>query len=187
MSSLNFDESDIGLVLAAVRFSAEKHRDDRRKGEEETPYINHPIEVAETLWRVGRVRDIDVIVAAILHDTIEDTDATPDEIESRFGPAVSELVQEVSDDTKLPNEERKRLQIETAPHKSTGAKQIKLADKISNVQAITDFPPANWKPERKRAYLDWAGQVVNGLRGVNAPLEKYFDEVLQVARERLAT
>jgi guanosine-3',5'-bis(diphosphate) 3'-pyrophosphohydrolase len=187
MRKSKFDDSQIGLMLAAMRFSAEKHRDDRRKGEEETPYINHPIEVAETLWRVGQVRDIDVIVAAILHDTIEDTDATPDEIESTFGPAVSELVQEVSDDTKLRKEERKRLQIETAPHKSPGAKLIKLADKISNVQAITNFPPANWEPERKRAYLDWADQVVNGLRGVNAPLEGYFDEVLQVARERLVT
>jgi len=131
---MNFKEEDLSLLLKAVKFSADKHKTQRRKGAEGSPYINHPIDVAETLWKLGGVRDLSVIVAAILHDTVEDTDTTLSEIEEYFGPVVRSLVQEVTDDKTLPKPERKRLQIEHAPHLSTGAKRIKLADKISNIK-----------------------------------------------------
>jgi (p)ppGpp synthase/HD superfamily hydrolase len=180
-----FDEEDISLLLRATKFSAEKHKSQRRKGAEGSPYINHPITVAETLWTVGGIRKIEVIVAAILHDTVEDTETTADEIEEHFGPAVRSLVEEVTDDKGLPKAERKRLQIEHAPHLSTGAKQIKLADKISNINDVAFAPPADWPHQRRVDYLTWAEKVVSGLRGCSKPMEELFDQTLKQARLRL--
>jgi GTP diphosphokinase / guanosine-3',5'-bis(diphosphate) 3'-diphosphatase len=178
-------ESDISALFKALQFSAEKHRHQRRKDKEASPYINHPIDVAATLWKVGKIRDSNVLTAAVLHDTIEDTNTTPEDIEGLFGDKVRSLVVEVTDDKTLPKEVRKRLQVETASHKSAGAKLIKLADKICNVQDISHAPPANWSLERRREYLDWAEKVVHGLRGTNSFLEKRFDEVLLEGRKNL--
>ncbi len=178
-------EDITGRILEAVRFSAEKHRDQRRKGNARLPYINHPVEVAERLWNDGGVRDPDVIVAALLHDTLEDTETAPEEIRRLFGDAVLSLVQEVTDDKRLPKQERKRLQIEHAHCMPARAKQIKLADKYCNVRDIARDPPADWSLERKQEYLLWAEQVVDGLRGTNPVLEKQFDELLAEARENL--
>ena len=181
----DFKQNDVSLLLKAVKFSAEKHKTQRRKGAEGSPYINHPIDVAEMLWNAGSVRDIQVIVAAILHDTVEDTQTTPSEIEEHFGPEVRSLVQEVTDDKSLPKPERKRLQIEHAPHLSTGAKQIKLADKISNIHDVGFAPPADWPYQRRVDYLTWADRVVNGLRGCNEGLEQLFDKTISRARSQL--
>ena len=137
------------------------------------------------LVRVGRVDDLDVIVAAILHDTIEDTDTKAEEIENQFGSRVLSFVLEVTDDKNLPKATRKQLQVETAPHKSHGAKLIKLADKISNLQDITHSPPANWPLQRKLEYVDWADRVVAGLRGANPQLEARYDQVVKEARDKL--
>ena len=175
---------DSQVILAALRFSAEKHRHQRRK-DNASPYINHPIDVAEMLLRVGRVQDLDVIVAAILHDTIEETDTKPGEIERMFGPRVLSLVLEVTDDKSLPSKVRKQLQVDHAPHKSDGAKQIKLADKISNLYDIIHIPPANWSQQRKLEYIDWSERVVAGLRGANPELEHLYDETLAEARRIL--
>jgi len=182
---LTSDPDNISLILRALRFSALKHRDQRRKGADASPYINHPIEVAETLWSVGGVRDAAVIAAAILHDTVEDTDTTPAEIEEKFGQAVRAFVSEVTDDRTLPKPERKQRQVEHAPHLSIGAKQIKLADKISNVNDIAVAPP-NWPAERKSEYLSWAESVVAGLRGCNPRLEELFDETVRRARAQIS-
>jgi (p)ppGpp synthase/HD superfamily hydrolase len=182
---MSTDEKQISLLLTAIKFSADKHRNQRRKGFDAAPYINHPIDVADILWRIGSVRDIDTIVAAILHDTLEDTDATPSEIEALFGKEVLNLVEEVSDDKTLPKEERKRLQVAHAHHKSTAAKLIKLADKISNINDIGISPPKEWSLERRLSYLDWADNVVLGLRGVNRALEKHYDEAIRHTRRRL--
>jgi guanosine-3',5'-bis(diphosphate) 3'-pyrophosphohydrolase len=179
------DKKQISLLLTAIKFSADKHRNQRRKGADATPYINHPIDVADILWRIGSVRDIDTIVAAILHDTLEDTDATPNEIEALFGQKVLSLVQEVSDDKTLPKEERKRLQVVNAHHKSAAAKQIKLADKISNINDIGNSPPQGWSHERRLNYLDWSDDVVLGLRGVNQALEEHYDAAIRHTRKRL--
>lgn len=182
---MNFKEEDLSLVLKAVKFSADKHKTQRRKGAEGSPYINHPIDVAETLWNLGGVRDISVIVAAILHDTVEDTETTLSEIEEDFGPVVRSIVQEVTDDKTLPKPERKRLQIEHAPHLSSGAKQIKLADKISNISDVAFAPPAHWPHQRRVDYLTWADKVVSGLRGCNKQMEELFDKTMSRARAQL--
>ncbi|MEX2205261.1 MAG: HD domain-containing protein [Myxococcota bacterium] len=164
-------------LLAALRFAAEKHRSQKRKGTDASPYINHPIEVAELLARVGGVRDVELLAAAILHDTIEDTETTPDELEAAFGARVCCLVAEVTDDKSLPKAERKKLQEEHAPQLSRDAKQLKLGDKISNVREIGAAPPADWSLERRREYIAWARSVVDGCRGANAALERHFDSI----------
>jgi len=178
------DEST-GLILSALQFSAEKHKNQRRKGANASPYINHLIQVAEILWTVGNVRDVTLLVASILHDTIEDTDATPDEIGAQFGEDVLALVLEVTDDRSLPQKERKQLQVETAPHKTRKAKLLKIADKISNVQDIITSPPRDWSLERKQEYLLWTESVVAGLRGVNENLEGYYDDLLSKGKQLL--
>jgi len=164
-----------GELLRTVHFAARKHRDHRRKDSEASPYINHPIQVAERLVSVGGVQDLALVQAALLHDTLEDTDTTPDELEREFGRPVRLLVEEVTDDKRLPKEERKRRQIEHSAELSAGAKQIKLADKICNVEDITHRPPKDWSLERRTEYLDWSRRVVEGCRGVNAALERAFD------------
>src|SRR5581483_772012 len=174
---MDFSENT-GLLIKALRFSADKHRYQRRKDQAQSPYINHPIEVAQLLWDVGGVREINVLLAALLHDTIEDTQTQPDEIRSLFGDEVLSLVLEVTDDKSLPKSERKRLQIENAPHKSIGAKLIKLADKCCNVRDLTGSPPKDWSMERRREYLLWTEQVINGLRGTNMELEAYYEREL---------
>jgi len=174
---MDFSENT-GQLFEAIRFAADKHRNQRRRDSAKSPYINHPIEVVQLLWEVGGVRDMSVLLAAILHDTIEDTDARPEEISDRFGEEVLSLVLEVTDDKGLPKARRKRLQIETAPHKSHGAKLIKLADKSCNVRNLISMPPEDWSLERRREYLLWTEQVVAGLRGTNAALEEYYDHEL---------
>jgi len=179
---MTFADTDLEAILSAVRFAADKHKLQRRKGTEEIPYVNHPLEVADLLWRVGGVRSVPVIVAAILHDTIEDTDATTEEIERLFGPEVRAMVEEVTDDKSLPKLRRKELQVEHAAHKSTGAKAVKLGDKICNVRDVGFSPPASWSTDRRREYLDWSERVVAGLRGTNTALEAYYDDILARAR-----
>jgi guanosine-3',5'-bis(diphosphate) 3'-pyrophosphohydrolase len=168
-----------------LHFAADKHRFQRRKDPEASPYINHPIAAAELLARVGGVTDAVTLLAAVLHDTVEDTQTTPAELEARFGGEVRAVVEEVTDDKTLPREERKRRQIEHAPQLSERAKLVKLADKICNVLDVTYRPPERWTLERRRAYLDWSAAVVAGCQGVNAELERYFAEVLAQGRARL--
>jgi guanosine-3',5'-bis(diphosphate) 3'-pyrophosphohydrolase len=172
-----------GMILKALRFSAEKHNEQRRKDSRSSPYINHPIQVAETLWTLGSVRDEAVLVAAILHDTIEDTDATPDEIRREFGAETQSLVLEVTDDKSLPKEVRKQLQIETAGQKTSKAKLIKLADKICNIYDLIYSPPASWSLKRRQEYLGWSEKVVQGLRGTNKALEARYDALLKEGKE----
>lgn len=170
-------------LLRAASFAAQRHSGQRRKGGDAEPYINHPLDVANMLANVGEIDDTDVLVAALLHDTIEDTDTTPEELLELFGEKAMSIVLEVTDDKSLPKAERKRLQIEHAPHLSPGAKAVKLADKISNIRDVTSNPPADWDLHRRQEYLEWGENVVEGLRGVNAPLEKLFDEILRKGRE----
>jgi GTP diphosphokinase / guanosine-3',5'-bis(diphosphate) 3'-diphosphatase len=168
--------NELDLVIRAAAFAAEKHRDQRRKDENASPYINHPIALASVLSSEAGISDVTILAAALLHDTIEDTETSPEELRSRFGADVASVVQEVTDDRNLPAAERKRLQIEHAAHISDRAKQVKLADKISNLRDINSSPPHGWSIDRKRQYFDWAKQVVDRLRGVNATLEHLFDE-----------
>lgn len=178
-------KDDLALLLKAIYFSAQKHRHQTRKDTAASPFINHPIEVANLLWTIGEICDTIAITAAILHDTIEDTDTTCEELRVNFGNEVLELVLEVSDDKNLPKRERKRKQIVHSPNLSKSAKLIKLADKISNVHDIAFAPPDHWSLQRRIEYLQWAEAVVAGLRGINGNLEKRFDETLVSARQKL--
>jgi len=175
----------IAAILKALHFAATKHRDQRRKDVEASPYINHPIEVAELLAREGGVTDAVTLQGAILHDTIEDTKTTREELEAVFGAEVRGVVEEVTDDKRLPKSERKRLQIEHAPHMSVHARQIKIADKISNVRGVTLAPPADWSIDRRQEYLDWTERVVAGCRGSNPALEDFYDKTLDEGRRVL--
>jgi len=178
-------DDSTGVILRTLRFSAEKHTNQRRKDAKSSPYINHPIQVAETLWRVGGVRDVNLLTAAILHDTIEDTDTTPEELEREFGEEVLSLVLEVTDDKSLPKQIRKQLQIEHASHKSEKAKMLKIADKLNNIQDIVKSPPSDWTLERKQEYLLWTEKVVAGLRGVSPALESQYDALLKEGKQSL--
>ena len=182
---MQIDDSVPGEVLRALLFAAEKHRNQTRKDIEKTPYINHPLAVVELLWRVGGVRDGATLAAAALHDTVEDTGTHPAEIESEFGAEVLSIVLEVTDDKSLPKAERKRLQVENAPHKSQKAKLLKLADKICNVGDILRSPPADWSMQRRQEYLLWTEQVVAGLRGTHPDLECRYDELLAEGKRAL--
>ena len=170
--------NDIKKLLQAASFAAGKHKEQRRKGSDALPYINHPLEVANILGNIGGIEEFDILIAAILHDTIEDTETTEEELTQLFGERVCGFVLEVTDDKSLPKAERKQLQIEHAPHLSVEAKQIKLADKISNVRDVIENPAIDWDEDRKRKYVEWGVAVVSGLRGVNNHLEAYFDKVI---------
>lgn len=165
------------LILRAVAFAAHKHRDQRRKDKDASPYINHPIALANVLWQEGGVRDPHVIAAALLHDTLEDTETSWQELRGEFGEEIADVVLEVTDTKWIKKEVRKRLQVARARYSSAMAKHVKLADKICNVRDLAAHPPANWPLERKRQYFDWAKEVVDQLRGTHAELERRFDEV----------
>jgi guanosine-3',5'-bis(diphosphate) 3'-pyrophosphohydrolase len=174
-------------LLKAIAFAAEKHSGQRRKDVEASPYINHPIAVATVLATEGEVSDEVIFLAAALHDTVEDTKTTFEELEEHFGLEVTNLVRELTDDKSLEKMERKRLQIEHAPQSSNCAKQLKIADKICNIRDISVCPPANWSLERRTEYLEWSEQVVAGCRHVNTRLDRAFDEAIAQARELLRT
>jgi len=181
------DRADIDAaeLLRAATFASNKHRAQRRKDAEASPYINHPLSVAYVLAHDGGVQDESLLVAALLHDTVEDTETTPDELEQAFGPTVRGIVDEVTDDKSLRKKERKALQIEHARGASPAAKQLKIADKICNIRDIVDSPPADWSESRKAEYLSWTEQVVQGCRGVNPALDAVYDRAIEEARRRL--
>jgi (p)ppGpp synthase/HD superfamily hydrolase len=180
-------ENPILLFARALDFAARKHMHQRRKGELAEPYVNHLSDVARLLAAATDGNDITLVVAGLLHDTLEDTETTLTELATEFGPEVAELVAEVTDDKSLPKAERKRLQVETAPHKSARARMIKLADKTSNLHSLISSPPRDWSRERIRDYVDWAGRVVAGCRGVNDYLEREFDDARRRAEVKANT
>ena len=173
---MTLSEGDLKQLLKALAFAAHKHKDQRRRDVEASPYINHPITLADILCNEAHVTDNEVICAALLHDTVEDTDTTPEELEREFGPAIRDIVMDVTDDKGLPKAERKQRQIEHAAHISDKAKLVKLADKISNLRDMAVCPPSGWPLERRQEYFDWARAVIDRLRGVHPPLEAIFDE-----------
>jgi GTP diphosphokinase / guanosine-3',5'-bis(diphosphate) 3'-diphosphatase len=172
--------------IAAVAFAAHKHRNQRRKDAEASPYINHPIALANVLANEGGIEDERTLIAAVLHDTVQDTETTEQELAREFGADIAGIVLEVTDDKSLPKAERKRLQVEHAVTISRRAKLVKLADKISNLRDVASNPPADWPLERRQEYFDWAKAVVDQLRGVHPGLEALFDEVYRTGKESLA-
>lgn len=178
--------NSISDIFLAARFAALKHHGQLRKGEDPEPYIVHPIEAAQLLSEVGGVTDPDILIAALLHDTIEDTDATEEEISELFGSRVASIVVELTDDMSLPKEQRKLLQQEHAPSMSPEAKQVKMCDKMSNIFDLVSNPP-DWSAEQMIEYVEWGERVFEGLRGVNPPLERKFDELVKRAKRELRT
>ena len=163
-------------LLSAVSFAADRHRNQRRKDADATPYINHPLQLACLLATVGAVDDVDTLIAAVLHDTVEDTETTYDELVERFGRGVADIVAEVTDDNSLPKADRKRLQIEHAPHMSNEAALVKLADKTCNLHDVAKRPPKGWSLARRQDHFDCGRAVVAGLPAVNARMLTAFSE-----------
>jgi guanosine-3',5'-bis(diphosphate) 3'-pyrophosphohydrolase len=175
-------KSELALLLKALAFAARKHRDQRRKDPEASPYINHPIALADVLVNEGGVVDVEVLCAALLHDTVEDTDTTPEELSDAFGARIAGIVAELTDDTRLPKAERKRLQVEHAGALSAQARLVKLADKICNLRDVAERAPPSWDLARRREYFDWAKRVVDGMRGVHPALEEAFDAAYRMRK-----
>ena len=166
--------SNSDLIRDAYEYGMQMHEGQFRHSGE--PYFTHPVAVAAILTEM-RLDDA-TIVTALLHDTIEDTETTSEELQAIFGPKVASVVMEVTDDKSLEKSLRKQRQVEHAPHISKEAKLVKLADKISNLRDIIASPPADWSAERKQTYFEWAAKVVAGVRGVHPGLESVFDGLL---------
>lgn len=171
--------ADLQLLVKATNFAAIKHRNQRRKDPQETPYINHPIGVAEILCNEAGITDIDVLIAAILHDTVEDTDTSFEEIGEAFGPVIRGIVEECSDDKTLEKAERKQLQIDHASMCSPKAKLVKLADKIYNLRDLNSVQPQGWTTERVQEYFCWSSKVFKGLKGTNKILDDIYSSLLK--------
>ena len=174
---MTIEENELKLLLKALAFAAHKHRGQRRKNVDASPYINHPISLANILSNEGHVTDVSVICAALLHDTVEDTETTAVELRTEFGDTIAGIVMDVTDDKSLEKADRKAQQVEHAAHICDAAKLVKLADKISNLRDVAIDPPAGWELERRQEYFDWAKQVIDRLRGVHSSLEAIFDQV----------
>lgn len=184
-------QKEFAIVFKALEFAAERHKDQKRKGTQKRPYINHPIKVVSILTQHQEM-DPALLSAAALHDVIEDTAQSKPEkkrladiISDYFGKFVADVVLEVSDDKSLSYQERKKLQIIHTPFISDHAKKIKIADKTTNIEDLLTDPPENWPAERKTQYLEWAVKVISGARGVNHSLEKHFDSVIEYAMKEL--
>lgn len=176
---------DLNLIFKAILFAIDKHEGQIRKDAERSPYITHPLLVAQALLEIGDVQDPPTLIAAILHDTLEDTKTTEVEIRKAFGEEILQIVLEVTDDKSLEKMARKRLQVVHAPSISNKAKVIKLSDKLVNCRDILNSPPEDWPMERRREYIQWAADVVENLRNINTPLELAFDQILSDAEESL--
>ena len=170
-------EADLKILLKALAFAAHKHKDQRRRDVDSSPYINHPIALADILCNEAHVTDIETICGALLHDTVEDTETTAEELEDVFGKAIRDIVMDVTDDETLPKAARKQAQIDHAAHISDKAKLVKLADKISNLRDVLYNAPADWSLERRQEYFDWACRVIDQVRGSHPGLEAMFDEI----------
>lgn len=176
----NVPNQEQGIFLKALAFAADKHSGQRRKGYKKLPYINHPINVAHLLSSLDRRANMTLLTAALLHDVLEDTDADPRFIGKTFGKEVLAIVREVTDDMRLPYRERKQRQVESSRSLSLAAKKIRLADKICNIRDIMKYP-VSWSQGRKLAYIEFAGKVVDELRGTDARLERIFDRESSLA------
>jgi len=173
-------------LLEAICYAAEQHKYQRRKGFAKIPYINHPLKVARLIYKFKPHVEESILLAAILHDTIEDTDTTAEILENKFGAEVAQLVLEVTDDKTLDEPSRKQKQIDKAPFLSDGAKIIKIADKICNMLDLLHYP-IKWTDERKIRYMKWSKDVVIHCKGICPDLDKEFDHTLEKAKALLNT
>lgn len=175
--------TDLKIILKALAFAAHKHRDQRRKNCEASPYINHPIMLANILVNEGNVYDSAVICAALLHDTLEDTESTFGELTEQFGKTIAHIVLEVTLDMTQPMKVRKQEEIDRMEKVSPQARLVKLADKICNLRDVSASPPVGWSLQRRKEYFDHAQEVIEKLRGTHPELEGIFDTVLTLRPE----
>lgn len=171
-------EAGLSLYFNALAFSHTAHKRQRRKNKEATPYINHPVRVASILFNAGE-RDAVLLAAAVLHDVVEDCGIGKAQVAKKFGAEVADLVMEVTDDKTLDKQERKRLQVQHAPHLSVRGKKLKLADKIANLEDTLRDGPADWSLDRKLEYCDHSYAVYQGIRGQNRKLDRQFRELYE--------
>jgi GTP diphosphokinase / guanosine-3',5'-bis(diphosphate) 3'-diphosphatase len=183
MEVLMRQENSIAIIMDALAFAAHKHRDQRRKDKGASPYINHPVTLAHILATEGGITDHVALAGALLHDTVEDTETTYEELVERFGPEVAAVVMECTDDKSLPKGERKELQVTHAPDMSPAAKLVKIADKTANLRDVASHPPADWTRSRRHEYANWAKRVVDNLGPVNPVLEASFARAHQAVLE----
>lgn len=179
--SIETPNTVLDQVIAALHFAARQHRQQRRKDPDQTPYINHPIELLNILANEAKIDDAIVLVSALLHDTVEDTETTPAKLAELFGDEVAKVVDQLTDDKSLPKATRKQLQVEHAAGVSDRAKLVKLADKIANIRDMAIAPPPDWSLERRREYCDWGKRVVDQMRGTHEVLETLFDNAYAAA------
>jgi len=175
----------LGILLDAVIFAAHKHQGQVRKDQSRSPYVTHPLAVARAIWEIGQVKDQTLLIAAVLHDTIEDTETSKDEIRKRFGEEVLSIVIEVTDEKSQEKMIRKQQQVTHAATLSHSAKILKLADKLCNCQDILYSPPDNWTMKRRQDYIQWAADVIAQMRDTNPGLETALDQVFSDAEEQL--
>jgi guanosine-3',5'-bis(diphosphate) 3'-pyrophosphohydrolase len=178
LNQTRFSEDEKDQILAAALFAAEKHQGQVRKDRYQTPYIIHPLGVANQLIEHARVRDVAIIQSALLHDTVEDTNTSLEELKEQFGERVAQYVSEVTDDKSIPRSEQKQLQIVHASEKSEGAALIKLSDKLYNVRDVATNPPPSWDQERRDEYVRWSAEVVNSLSHQDPKLKSQFEKVV---------
>jgi guanosine-3',5'-bis(diphosphate) 3'-pyrophosphohydrolase len=171
------NDTDLKMLFKALSFAAHKHKDQRRRDVDASPYINHPISLADILCNEAQVTDVETICSALLHDTIEDTQTTAEELEQAFGKTICAIVMEVTDDKSLSKAARKQAQIDHAAHISEKSKLVKLADKISNLRDVLYNAPPDWDLDRRQQYFDWALCVIDQVRGTHPELEALFDEI----------
>ena len=177
--------TDVTRLTQALAFAAEAHANQRRKGAAQEPYLNHLVEVLDLVTQATGGDDVDLLIASLLHDVVEDTNVTEEELTESFGTRVAEIVQANSDDMSLPKDERRRKRIADMPRKAPDARIVKTADVISNIRAIVTSPPAGWTADRKLGYLDGCRQLIDAGRGANAALEKVFDQTVADAERTI--
>ena len=168
--------ADLRSLTKALVFAAEAHRNQRRKGAAQEPYLNHLIEVLDLVVKATDGADMDILIAALLHDVVEDTSTSYEDVAANFGERVAEIVRENSDDMSLPKADRRLARIAAMPLKSREARLVKIADVISNLRAIAVSPPAGWPAERKLGYLQSCRRLVDAGRGTDAAIERIFDQ-----------
>lgn len=178
-------DTELNRIFTAAIFAARKHQGQVRKDDRQSPYITHPLQVAQILWDIGGVREAQTLIAAILHDTIEDTATTRAEVREGFGEEILKIVLEVTDDKTQEKMTRKRMQVLHAPSLSKPARLIKLGDKLVNCCDILKNPPSNWTLMRRQNYIQWGADVIAQIRGTNVALEKAFDAMLAEAQAQL--
>lgn len=164
------------FYTVACYFAANAHKRQKRKDATGTPYINHPIDVANILADAG-ITDPDILCAAVLHDTIEDTYVTYDLIKEQFGEKVANIVKECSDDKSYPKEIRKQMQLKHSTNASVEAKLVKAGDKLSNIGDLDSNPPANWTQDEIQGYITWCYAVCLEIKGHNQIVDQRLSDI----------